>query len=76
MFTLQGSYILMDADYGRNLDVSGHFTQEFEQSLYILTTVMSVTVSLVIESLMRFLKQYLCLLERQPSCSGYWYERS
>ncbi|ELT90023.1 hypothetical protein CAPTEDRAFT_225493 [Capitella teleta] len=38
-----GSYLLMDADYGRNLDASGKFTRDFEQSLYVLTTVMSVT---------------------------------
>ncbi len=36
-----GSYIFMDADYGRNLDADGAPVSDFEQSLFILTTVMS-----------------------------------
>ena len=36
-----GSYIFMDADYGRNLDESGAFVSDFENSLFILATVMS-----------------------------------
>jgi 3-hydroxy-D-aspartate aldolase len=36
-----GSYVFMDADYGRNLDASGRPCQAFEQSLFVLTTVMS-----------------------------------
>jgi 3-hydroxy-D-aspartate aldolase len=36
-----GSYIFMDADYNRNLDASGKADPEFEQSLFIWTTVMS-----------------------------------
>lgn len=36
-----GSYIFMDADYGRNLDAAGAPVSDFEQSLFILTTVMS-----------------------------------
>jgi 3-hydroxy-D-aspartate aldolase len=36
-----GSYIFMDADYGRNLDAVGTQTMAFEQSLYVLATVMS-----------------------------------
>ena len=36
-----GSYIFMDADYGRNLDEEGKPVREFEQSLFILATVMS-----------------------------------
>lgn len=36
-----GSYIFMDADYNRNLDASGNAAPEFEQSLFIWTTVMS-----------------------------------
>lgn len=36
-----GSYIFMDADYARNLDTTGQPVSEFEQSLFILTTVMS-----------------------------------
>ena len=36
-----GSYIFMDADYGRNLDAAGVPVSDFEQSLFILTTVMS-----------------------------------
>jgi len=36
-----GSYIFMDADYGRNLGNDGSPVREFEQSLFILATVMS-----------------------------------
>ena len=36
-----GSYIFMDADYGRNLDRDGEPASTFEQSLFILATVMS-----------------------------------
>ena len=36
-----GSYIFMDADYGRNLDPAGRPISDFQQSLYLLTTVMS-----------------------------------
>jgi D-serine deaminase-like pyridoxal phosphate-dependent protein len=40
-----GSYIFMDADYGRNLDQRGKPMSEFEHSLTILTTVMSHTTT-------------------------------
>ncbi|RMF90723.1 MAG: DSD1 family PLP-dependent enzyme [Nitrospinota bacterium] len=36
-----GSYIFMDMDYSRNLDVEGKPWQDFEQSLFVYTTVMS-----------------------------------
>jgi len=36
-----GSYIFMDADYGRNLDADGQPVHVFQQSLFVLTTVMS-----------------------------------
>jgi 3-hydroxy-D-aspartate aldolase len=36
-----GSYIFMDADYGRNLDRDGAPTKAFEPSLYVWATVMS-----------------------------------
>ncbi len=36
-----GSYIFMDADYGRNLGDDGQPVHEFQQSLFILATVMS-----------------------------------
>lgn len=36
-----GSYVFMDADYGRNLDADGGAVRDFEQSLFILSTVMS-----------------------------------
>jgi D-serine deaminase-like pyridoxal phosphate-dependent protein len=36
-----GSYVFMDADYGRNLDRGGAPVSEFENSLFVLTTVMS-----------------------------------
>ncbi len=38
-----GSYIFMDADYGRVLDDQGHPKSDFENALFILTTVMSKT---------------------------------
>src|SRR5207342_2709831 len=36
-----GSYIFMDADYGRNLDPDGAATRAFESSLFVWATVMS-----------------------------------
>ena len=36
-----GSYIFMDADYGRNLDRDGQPTHAFEPSLFVWATVMS-----------------------------------
>jgi 3-hydroxy-D-aspartate aldolase len=36
-----GSYIFMDADYGRNLDRDGGATRAFEPSLFVWATVMS-----------------------------------
>jgi 3-hydroxy-D-aspartate aldolase len=36
-----GSYVFMDADYAQNLDDQGRPVRTFEQSLFILTTVMS-----------------------------------
>jgi D-serine deaminase-like pyridoxal phosphate-dependent protein len=36
-----GSYLFMDADYGRNLDAEGTHASEFRQSLFVLATVMS-----------------------------------
>jgi 3-hydroxy-D-aspartate aldolase len=36
-----GSYVFMDADYGRNLDEDGQPGRTFEQSLFVLATVMS-----------------------------------
>jgi D-serine deaminase-like pyridoxal phosphate-dependent protein len=36
-----GSYIFMDADYGRNLDRDGGMTRAFEPSLFVWATVMS-----------------------------------
>jgi 3-hydroxy-D-aspartate aldolase len=36
-----GSYIFMDADYGRNLDEAGAPVQTFRHSLFVLSTVMS-----------------------------------
>jgi D-serine deaminase-like pyridoxal phosphate-dependent protein len=36
-----GSYIFMDADYGRNLDKDGAATRAFEPSLFVWATVMS-----------------------------------
>jgi 3-hydroxy-D-aspartate aldolase len=38
-----GSYIFMDADYQRVLDKQGEFIGEFENSLFIWTSVMSKT---------------------------------
>jgi D-serine deaminase-like pyridoxal phosphate-dependent protein len=36
-----GSYIFMDADYGRNLDRDGRVTRAFEPALFVWATVMS-----------------------------------
>jgi D-serine deaminase-like pyridoxal phosphate-dependent protein len=36
-----GSYVFMDADYGRNLDAAGRPFDAFRQSLFVLSTVMS-----------------------------------
>lgn len=36
-----GSYAFMDADYRRNRDASGEFVSTFQQSLFVLATVMS-----------------------------------
>jgi len=36
-----GSYVFMDADYGRNTDRAGKPVSDFENALFILTTVMS-----------------------------------
>jgi len=36
-----GSYIFMDADYGRNMGTDGTPVHEFQQSLFVLATVMS-----------------------------------
>ncbi len=36
-----GSYVFMDADYGRNLDEAGQPIHDFEHSLFVWTTVMS-----------------------------------
>ncbi len=36
-----GSYIFMDADYGRNRTETGGYFHDFENSLFVLTTVMS-----------------------------------
>ncbi|MEC9368453.1 MAG: DSD1 family PLP-dependent enzyme [Pseudomonadota bacterium] len=36
-----GSYIFMDADYGRNLDADGSQFDEFENALFVYATVMS-----------------------------------
>jgi 3-hydroxy-D-aspartate aldolase len=36
-----GSYVFMDADYGRNLGADGQPVHEFQHSLFILATVMS-----------------------------------
>ena len=38
-----GSYIFMDADYGKNLNQSGEYDREFKNSLFVLTSVMSRT---------------------------------
>ena len=40
-----GSYVFMDADYGRNLGDDGQPVQAFRQSLFILATVMSQPVA-------------------------------
>lgn len=38
-----GSYIFMDADYGRVLDAGGKFISEFDNALFVYTSVMSHT---------------------------------
>ncbi len=38
-----GSYAFMDADYGRNEDINGQQASIFEHSLFVYTTVMSVS---------------------------------
>jgi 3-hydroxy-D-aspartate aldolase len=38
-----GSYCFMDADYGQNLDADGVPVAQFKQSLFVLSTVMSLT---------------------------------
>lgn len=40
-----GSYLFNDADYARNLGQDGHNVREWEQSLFVLTTVMSTNES-------------------------------
>lgn len=40
-----GSYIFLDFDYNRNMDADGNPISEFENSLFVLTTVMSRAVS-------------------------------
>jgi 3-hydroxy-D-aspartate aldolase len=39
-----GSYVFMDVDYGRNTDRTGQPVSDFENALFILTTVMSYPV--------------------------------
>ena len=41
---IQGSYVFMDADYCRNYGEDGSFFRDFQQSLFVLTTVQSVVV--------------------------------
>ena len=36
-----GSYVFMDADYGKNLNEDGGFFDDFENSLFVFVTVMS-----------------------------------
>lgn len=36
-----GSYVFMDADYGKNLNLDGGFFNDFENSLFVYVTVMS-----------------------------------
>jgi 3-hydroxy-D-aspartate aldolase len=36
-----GSYVFMDADYGKNLNTNGEFFDDFENSLFVYATVMS-----------------------------------
>ncbi|CAH1254511.1 Hypp1369 [Branchiostoma lanceolatum] len=38
-----GSYVFMDADYGRNFGEDGQYVHQFHQSLYVLATVQSIT---------------------------------
>ena len=42
-----GSYIFMDVDYQRILDEEGNFISEFENSLFVYTSVMSHTKSAI-----------------------------
>lgn len=37
-----GSYVFMDADYGKNLNPGGGFFDDFENSLFVYATVMSI----------------------------------
>ena len=39
-----GSYVFMDADYGRNLDADGNPVSVFRNSLFVLATVISASV--------------------------------
>ncbi|RLN75341.1 hypothetical protein BBJ28_00003203 [Nothophytophthora sp. Chile5] len=40
-----GSYLFNDADYARNLGVDGGFVRDWQQSLFVLTTVMSTNAA-------------------------------
>ena len=44
----QGSYIFMDVDYSKNQGIDGRPFRDFDQSLFVLTTIQSVTVSLLL----------------------------
>ena len=46
--SVEGSYVMMDADYGRNLAADGNYTAEFLQSLFVLSTVQSASVSIIL----------------------------
>ena len=46
--SVEGSYVMMDADYGRNLAQDGNYTTEFLQSLFVLSTVQSASVSIIL----------------------------
>ena len=48
---VEGSYVMMDADYGRNLAQDGNYDTAFLQSLYVLSTVQSASVSIVLHAL-------------------------
>jgi len=37
-----GSYVMMDVDYNKNRDVTGQLVTDFQSSLYVLATVISV----------------------------------
>ena len=45
---VEGSYVMMDADYCRNLAQDGNYTTEFLQSLFVLSTVQSASVSIIL----------------------------